>query len=110
MNFLLIISEWSGKVVCESGKYVFDFLFVLVFDISLKHPSFTAEVSWSTCSDCLQTEQISENLMTAPATTVSLPKLCVTMPVRTQNHPFLTVSDPSGTPRTHLGPAKDPCW
>ena len=43
-----------------------------------------------------------------PATTVSLPKLCVAMPVRTQNHPFPTVSDPSGTPRTHLGPTWDP--
>ena len=64
MNFLLIISEWYGKVVCKSGKCVFDFFSLIAFDFSSKHPSFTAEVSWATCSDRLQTEQISGNLMT----------------------------------------------
>ena len=32
------------------------------------------------------------------------------VPVRFADRRFPTVSDPSGTLRTHLGPAKDPCW
>jgi hypothetical protein len=44
MNFLLIISEWSGKVVCENGKCVFDFFLP-------NPPSSPAVVNKSTYSD-----------------------------------------------------------